>query len=90
MFAPGEVLTAAEEGLTITVIVFNNRGFGEIASAMRDAGAEVIGCVPRPPDLAAFARACGLTFERATPATLRITGDGPRLIEVVLPPVTCP
>jgi acetolactate synthase-1/2/3 large subunit len=87
MFAPGEVLTAAEEGMNITFIVFNNRGFGEIASAMRDAGAEVIGCAPRPPDLAAFARACGLPFERATPATLRVTGDGPRLIEVVLPPV---
>lgn len=88
MFAPGEVLTAAEEGLNITFIVFNNRGFGEIASAMRDAGAEVIGCAPRPPDLAAFARACGLPFERATPATLRVSGDGPRLIEVVLPPVS--
>jgi acetolactate synthase-1/2/3 large subunit len=88
MFAPGEVLTAVEEGLNITFIVFNNRGFGEIASAMRDAGAEVIGCAPRPPDLAAFARACGLPFERATPATLRVSGDGPRLIEVVLPPVS--
>jgi acetolactate synthase-1/2/3 large subunit len=87
MFALGEVLTAAEEGLNITFIVFNNRGFGEIASAMRDAGAEVIGCAPRPPELAAFARACGLPFERATPATLRVSGDGPRLIEVVLPSV---
>jgi acetolactate synthase-1/2/3 large subunit len=87
MFAPGEVLTAVEEGLNITFIVFNNRGFGEIASAMRDAGAEVIGCAPRPPDLAAFARACGLPFERATPESLIVTGDGPRLIEVVLPPV---
>jgi acetolactate synthase I/II/III large subunit len=31
MFSPGEVLTAVEEGLDITFIVFNNRGFGEIA-----------------------------------------------------------
>jgi acetolactate synthase-1/2/3 large subunit len=87
MFAPGEVLSAAQEGLDITFLVFNNHGFGEIASAMRAAGAEVIGCTPRPPDLAAFARACGLPYARATPDALCLTGPGPRLIEVVLPPV---
>ena len=87
MFAPGEVLTAVEEGLDITFIVFNNHGFGEIASAMREAGAEVLGCTPRPPDLEAFARACGLPYDRATPDTLDASTPGPRLIEVVLPPV---
>jgi hypothetical protein len=38
-------------------------------------------------DLAAFARACGLPFTRATPATVDAAPAGPRLIEVVLPPV---
>lgn len=87
MFAPGEVMTAVEEGLDITFVVFNNYGFGEIAHAMRDAGAEVLGCTPRPPDLDAFARACGLPYMRATPETLNVPGHGPCLIEVVLPPV---
>ena len=85
MFGPGEVLTAAEENLDITFIVFNNHGFGEIAAAMRAAGTEVLGCTPTPPDLAAFARACGLPFTSATPDTLDPTAPGPRLIEVRLP-----
>lgn len=87
MFSPGELLTAAEERLDITFIVFNNAGFGEIATAMRAAGAQVLGCTPRPPDFANLARACGLPFERVSPPALRITGPGPRLIEVALPHV---
>jgi acetolactate synthase-1/2/3 large subunit len=87
MFAPGELLTAVEEKLNITFIVFNNHGYGEIASAMRDAGAEVLGCTPRPPAFEAFARACGLSFTRTTPDAVEVGAPGPRLIEVVLPPV---
>jgi acetolactate synthase-1/2/3 large subunit len=86
MFAPGEVLTAVEENLNITFIVFNNHGFGEIAAAMRDAGTEVLGCTPTPPDMKAFARACRLPYTSATPGTLDpTTAPGPRLIEVRLP-----
>lgn len=90
MFAPGEVLTAVEAKLDITFIVFNNRGFGEIAQAMRAAGVDVMGCTPTPPDLAHFARACGLPFVRCTPKTLASAfpaAPGTRLIEVTLPPV---
>lgn len=90
MFAPGELLTAVEEKLDITFIVFNNHGFGEIADAMRDAGADVLGCTPRPPELESFARACGLPFTRCDKSDLpSALGDarGPRLIEVTLPPV---
>ena len=90
MFAPGEVLTAVELGLDITFVVFNNRGFGEIASAMRDAGAEVLGCTPAPPAFAPFAESCGLPFARCTPESLAGaigTAPGPRMIEVTLPPV---
>lgn len=91
MFAPGEVLTAVQEGLDITFLVFNNFGFGEIANAMRDAGAEVLGCTPTPPDLDAFARACGLPFARCTPGNLAQTlgaQRGPRMIEITLDPVS--
>ncbi|MFN3954823.1 MAG: 5-guanidino-2-oxopentanoate decarboxylase [Pararhodobacter sp.] len=88
MFSPGEVLTAVQERLDITFIVFNNHGFGEIAAAMREAGAEVLGCTPAPPDFEAFARACGLPFTRCTPETMpQPAGPGPRMIEVRLPPV---
>ena len=88
MFSPGELLTAVQERLDITFIVFNNHGFGEIASAMREAGAEVLGCTPTPPDMEAFARACALPYARCTPDTLPKPGPaGPSLIEVVLPPV---
>jgi acetolactate synthase I/II/III large subunit len=85
MFAPGEMVTAAELDLDITFLVFNNHGFGEIAEAMRAAGAEVIGCHPRPVEMEAFARACGLTFARCQPEGVVAALDkGPRLIEVIL------
>ena len=88
MFSPGELLTAVEEKLNITFIVFNNAGYGEIASAMKAAGAQVLGCTPRPPDFADLARACGLPFARTTPDAIDATQPGPRMIEVTLPPVT--
>lgn len=88
MFSPGELLTAVEENLNITFIVFNNAGYGEIANAMKAAGAQVLGCTPRPPDFADLARACGLPFTRTTPDAIDATAPGPRLIEVTLPPVT--
>ena len=90
MFAPGEVLTAVEEGVDITFLVFNNRGFGEIADAMRDAGAEVLGCTPRPPEFESFARSCGIAFTRCAKrdaAAALAAGRGPRMIEVTLPAV---
>jgi acetolactate synthase-1/2/3 large subunit len=87
MFTPGEVMAAVEEGLNITYLVFNNAGFGEIATAMRDAGAEVLGCTPRPPDFAHLAAAFGLPFARTTPEAITLGDSGPRMIEVMLPPV---
>ncbi|ARU01571.1 5-guanidino-2-oxopentanoate decarboxylase [Yoonia vestfoldensis] len=88
MFSPGEMLTAVEEKLNVTFIVFNNAGYGEIADAMKAAGAQVLGCTPRPPDFADLARACGLPFTRTTPDAIEATQSGPRMIEITLPPVT--
>ncbi|HAG27002.1 MAG TPA: hypothetical protein DCK86_09240, partial [Rhodobacter sp.] len=45
-FSPGELRTALDENLPIRFVVWNNQGFGEIASAMAEVGAEVIGCDP--------------------------------------------
>jgi acetolactate synthase-1/2/3 large subunit len=92
MFSPGELMTAVDERLPVTVVVWNNRGFREIAEAMAGAGASVIGCDPTPPDMAALAAAFGLPFARvaadpaALAAALRRPCDGPRMIEVAVSP----
>lgn len=91
MFHPGELRTALDENLDVTFIVYNNNGYGEIASAMREAGAPVIGCTPSAPDMAALARAMGLPYTRATESDLPMLAamtPGPRLIELRRPDVT--
>ncbi|MDZ4096663.1 MAG: 5-guanidino-2-oxopentanoate decarboxylase, partial [Paracoccaceae bacterium] len=65
-FSPGELRTAVDEALPISFLVWNNAGFGEIAAAMRDAGAQVLGCTPSPLKLAPFAAACDLPFTSVT------------------------
>lgn len=90
-FSPGELRTAVDERLPVTFLVWNNRGFREIAMAMRAAQAPVIGCDPSPLNLEPFAAACDLPFTRGSAdpaevaAAVAAPGDGPRLIEVVAP-----
>jgi acetolactate synthase I/II/III large subunit len=87
-FSPGELRTAVDERLPITYLVWNNAGYGEIASAMREVGAEVIGCDPTPLKMEPFAAACDLPFTRIAPdaVTLRTAliapHQGPRMIEI--------
>jgi acetolactate synthase I/II/III large subunit len=87
-FAPGEVMTAVDHRLPVTFLVWNNAGFAEIAEAMAEAGAPVLGCDPTPLRLEPFAAACGLPFASvacepaAVAAALRAPGAGPRLVEV--------
>jgi acetolactate synthase I/II/III large subunit len=87
-FSPGELRTAVDEGLPITYLIWNNAGFGEIASAMREAGTPVIGCDPTPLQMAHFAAACDLPFSRIAPdksvlrAALAAPYQGPRMIEI--------
>ncbi|WP_417600974.1 5-guanidino-2-oxopentanoate decarboxylase [Pararhodobacter oceanensis] len=90
MFHPGELRTACDEDLDITFVVFNNHGYGEIAQSMLDAGAEVLGCTPTPPDMEALAKASGLRFDICSDSELPeliASGKGPRLIEVERPRV---
>ncbi|GHE00866.1 hypothetical protein U879_13730 [Defluviimonas sp. 20V17] len=91
-FSLAELMTARDEELGIIFLIWNNRGYGEIAQAMAAAGAEVLGCDPTPPDFADLARACGLPHQRiaADPAALtaalaraRAT-TGPAMIEVTV------
>jgi acetolactate synthase-1/2/3 large subunit len=87
-FSPGELRTAVDEGLPITYLVWNNAGYGEIASAMRHANTEVIGCTPSPLRLGPFAAACDLPFQQIPPdpealkQALRSRAPGPNLIEI--------
>jgi acetolactate synthase I/II/III large subunit len=87
-FSPGELRTAVDERLPITYLVWNNSGFGEIASAMRDVGAKVIGCDPSPLRMEPFAAACDLPYTRIGPdpvalrATMTMRSQGPRMIEI--------
>lgn len=90
-FSLAELMTARDEGVDVTFVVWNNHGYGEIAEAMAAVGAEVLGCDPTPPDFADLARACGLPHQRITadPAALaqalmqtRAT-RGPAMIEVI-------
>ena len=90
MFHPGELRTALDENLNVTFVVFNNNGYGEIAAAMREAGAEVIGCTPSAPDMGALAQAMGLPFMRGTDADLAAMAGGltgPCMIEIMRPAV---
>jgi acetolactate synthase I/II/III large subunit len=87
-FSPGELRTAVDERLPVTYIVWNNAGFGEIAAAMREVGAEVIGCDPTPLKMEPFAAACDLPFTRIAPdpaalrAALTAPHQGPCMIEI--------
>jgi acetolactate synthase-1/2/3 large subunit len=87
-FSPGELRTALDENLPIRFVVWNNSGFREIATAMADAGAEVLGCDPSPLDMKAFAAACGLPFTsvakepKALQAALEQSPSGPSFIEI--------
>ena len=86
-FSLAELGAAAEERLDVSFLVWNNRGYGEIADAMRAAGVPPVGVTPTPPDLAAVAAAFGLPFARVESAAAwggaLGAGRGPRLIERV-------
>jgi acetolactate synthase-1/2/3 large subunit len=85
-FSPAELRVAVDEGLDVTYLVWNNAGYGEIASAMRGANTEVIGCTPSPLGLKAFAEACDLPYACIAPEaeSLRevVTLPGPCLVEI--------
>ncbi|GGH20744.1 acetolactate synthase-1/2/3 large subunit [Cribrihabitans marinus] len=89
-FTLPELMVAVQERLPITFVIWNNRGYGEIETSMRDAGVAVVGCDPEPPDFQAIAKACRMLFTRieadpeAFAAALRADAppDGPRMIEI--------
>ncbi len=89
-FALAEMMVAVQERLPVTFVVWNNRGYREIAEAMAGAGVPVIGCDPAPPDFARLATAFGMghVAVEADPAAvaraMRGGGGGPRMVEIVV------
>jgi acetolactate synthase-1/2/3 large subunit len=89
LFTCPELLTAAEQGLPLPVLVWNDRGFGSIRLGMQEAGMEPVGVEFAVPDLASIAAGFGARYAApGTPAELgRVTREalrhpGPTLIEM--------
>ena len=61
----GELATAVELGLPLAILVWNNRGYGEIKQYMRDRGIPEIGVDIPSPDFQTIARGFGLRATRA-------------------------
>jgi acetolactate synthase-1/2/3 large subunit len=88
-FALAEMMVAVQEQLPVTFVIWNNRGYREIAEAMAAAGTAVIGCDPLPPDFGGLAAAFGMahqavTAEPAAVAEAMRGGGGPRIVEIVV------
>ena len=94
-FSLPEVMTAVDENLSITFVVWNNQGYREIANSMEAAGVAVIGCEPTPPSFAATAQSFGIPHVTVTTdpvdvvaAIAKNLGQGPRIVEVAAPVFT--
>ena len=89
-FTLTEMMTALDEQLPITFIIWNNRGYLEIETSMRSAGVSVVGCDPTPPNFSDVAKAFNMPYQHCTmrPEALgnvlkdHITDAGPVLIEI--------
>jgi acetolactate synthase-1/2/3 large subunit len=88
-FSLAEMMVAVEERLPVTFVIWNNRGYREIAEAMEAAATEVIGCAPLPPDFGALAAAFGMAHRAVGPEpsdvyAAMLGGGGPRIVEIVV------
>ena len=68
-FTLPELGAAVDAGAPVIFVVWNNRGYREIETSMRDAGVEPVGVSPAPPDFLKIAEAYGIAAER-------LAGDG--------------
>lgn len=92
-FSIPDIMTAVDEELPITFLIWNNRGYKEIALSMQAAGVQVVGCDPTPPDFAAMAAAFGLPYQRVAQNVPDVTlayqsapKHGPSMIEITVQP----
>ncbi len=92
-FSLAEIMTAVDEALPVIFVIWNNRGYYEIAASMQDAGVSVVGCDPTPPDFAATAASFGIPFRRCNAdgdavgrvVKHMIAQGGPAMIEIEAP-----
>jgi len=89
LFTVQELGTAAELGLPLPILLWNNDAFGQIAQNMRDVGIPEIAVKQKNPDFRTLAAAYGIRAVRpdslkGIEAALReaFTANGPTLIEV--------
>jgi 5-guanidino-2-oxopentanoate decarboxylase len=89
MFTVSELATAAEEGLALPVILWNNDALKAIADGMDERHIPRIGVEPRSPDFLRLAESLGCRAARAASAAHleqavreALLGDRPTLIEV--------
>jgi acetolactate synthase-1/2/3 large subunit len=96
-FSLPELMTAVDEAAPVVFVVWNNRGYGEIAAAMRGAGVAVVGCDATPPDFAGIAAACRIPHAAIAPDAAALTAamtkalaaarraSGPAMVEITVP-----
>ena len=90
-FTLPELGAALDADAPVIFVVWNNRGYREIETSMRDVGVEPVGVSPAPPDFVLIAQAYGLAAERLAsvadlPSALRKAhaGGKPCLIEITV------
>jgi acetolactate synthase-1/2/3 large subunit len=96
----GELYTLAQEQLPVTVVVFNDGGYGVLRNLQQAHGLPAAGVDLLAPDLELVARSAGLAYHRVDdPATVAdvlsaaIGAGGPSLVEVdvvAIGPMTTP
>jgi acetolactate synthase-1/2/3 large subunit len=92
MFAAAELATAAQYGIGVVTLVFNNRSFGNVLRDQQEQlGGHVVGALLENPDFVRLAESFGVAASRvASPGELRPTlekalaADRPALIEIVI------
>lgn len=65
LYTASEMATAAQLGLPVALVVWNNRGLRQIEEGMTESGIPPIGVDAAPPDFAALARAFGWDYVAA-------------------------
>ncbi len=88
-FTLPEIGAALDAEAPVIFVVWNNRGYREIETSMRDVGVEPVGVSPAPPDFGKLAEAYGIAAEKLSgphglrEALLRATAaNRPCLIEI--------
>ncbi|KQZ26444.1 hypothetical protein ASD50_03255 [Mesorhizobium sp. Root552] len=67
-FTLPEIAVATDAGARVIFVIWNNRGYREIETSMRDVGVEPVGVSPAPPDFIKLAAAYGIDAERLSSA----------------------